>query len=255
MISHGIYSVVEGHGPVVTLVHAIGLDHTMWDALAASLRNRYTVLRLDVRGHGKSDVRDGRYTLAELADDVASVHDSHGFASTHFVGLSLGGMIGQAFALQHAARLQKLVLACTSSYYGAEGAAMWNARVATVTEGGTAAIADASMQRFFSDAFRASHPSIVEKFKTRLINTDRKGYVGCSHALAALNFSNDLSKIVAPTLVIAGERDVGTPVAMSEALTRGIPNAKMVTLAGAAHLAAVEMPAEFNAHVGLFFDQ
>ena len=227
----------------------------MWDALAASLRNRYTVLRLDVRGHGKSDVRDGRYSLTELADDVASVLDSHGIEKTHFVGLSLGGMIGQAFALQHPARLQKLILACTSGYYGPEGAAMWNGRVATVTEGGTAALADASMQRFFSDAFRASHPHEVEEIKAKLISTNRKGYVGCSHALAALNFSNELGKIAAPTLVIAGERDVGTPPAMSEALTRGIPNAKMVTLAGAAHLAAVELPGEFNAHVSLFLDK
>ncbi len=255
MISHGIYSLIEGSGPVVTLVHAIGLDHTMWDALAASLRNRYTVLRVDVRGHGKSDVRDGRYTLAELADDFASVLDSHGIEHTHFVGLSLGGMIGQAFALQNASRLQKLVLACTSSYYGPEGAAMWNARVATVTEGGTAALADASMLRFFSDAFRASHPQEVEAIRAKLISTHRKGYVGCSHALAALNFSNELGSIAAPTLVIAGERDVGTPPAMSEALARGIPNAKMVTLMGAAHLAATELPGEFNAHVGLFLDE
>jgi 3-oxoadipate enol-lactonase len=259
VIAHGIYSVLESHAEptasVVTLVHAIGLDHTMWDDLATKLRRRYSVLRIDVRGHGLSDVRDGRYTLAELADDVAAVLDSHSIEKTHFVGLSLGGMIGQAFALQHPARLQKMVLACTSSYYGPEGAAMWNGRVKTVTESGTAALADASMQRFFSDAFRAAQPEIVAKYKARLIATARKGYVGCSHALAALDFSNDLAKIAAPTLVIAGELDVGTPPAMSEALTRGIPDARMATIAGAAHLAAVEKPEEFGALVEEFLSQ
>jgi 3-oxoadipate enol-lactonase len=256
VIAHGIYSVLETGGSagneVVTLVHAIGLDHTMWDDLAARLRRKYTVVRIDVRGHGRSDARDGRYSLAELADDVAAVLDSHSIEKTHYVGLSLGGMIGQAFALQHAARLKKLVLACTSSYYGPEGAAMWNGRVKTVTESGTAALADASMQRFFSEAFRAAHPATVEKYKARLIATGAKGYAGCSHALAALNFSNDLAKIAAPTLVIAGELDVGTPPAMSEALARGIPNARMTTIAGAAHLAAVEKPEEFGTLVEQF---
>jgi 3-oxoadipate enol-lactonase len=259
VIAHGIYSVLESHAEptasVVALVHAIGLDHTMWDDLAAKLRRRYSVLRIDVRGHGLSDVRDGRYTLAELADDVAAVLDSHSIEKTNFVGLSLGGMIGQAFALQHPARLQKMVLACTSSYYGPEGAAMWNGRVKTVTESGTAALADASMQRFFSDAFRAAQPVVVEQYKARLIATATKGYVGCSHALAALDFSNDLVKIAAPTLVIAGELDVGTPPAMSETLTRGIPNARMATIAGAAHLAAVEKPEEFGALVEEFLSQ
>ncbi len=259
MIAHGIYSVVDAaataNAPVVTLVHAIGLDHTMWDDLAAKLRRGHTVVRIDVRGHGKSDVRDGRYALSELADDVVAVLDSHGIAKTSLVGLSLGGMIGQAFALQHPARLEKLVLACTSSYYGSEGAAMWNSRVKTVTEGGTAALADASMLRFFSDAFRAARPDIVAKYKARLITTAAKGYVGCSHALAALNFSNDLARITAPTLVIAGERDVGTPPAMSEALTRGISNARMVTIPGAAHLAAVEAPELFGEAVTQFLSE
>jgi 3-oxoadipate enol-lactonase len=259
VIAHGIYSVLDANphpaSEVVTLVHAIGLDHTMWRDLAQKLRRRYTVVAIDVRGHGRSDVRDGRYTLAELADDVTAVLDGHGIAKTHFVGLSLGGMIGQSFALRHAARLQKLVLACTSGYYGAEGAAMWNARVNTVTESGTIALADASMQRFFSEAFRAAQPEIVAHYKARLIATAAKGYAGCSHAIAEMNFNDALPKISAPTLVIAGELDVGTPPAMSEALTRGIPNARMAVIPGAAHLAAVENPEPFGELVAAFLGE
>jgi 3-oxoadipate enol-lactonase len=252
MTAHGIYSLSEGAGPAVVLVHAIGCDHRMWDTTAQALSAHFRVIRMDVRGHGRSDALDAKYTLTQLADDVAAVLDQYGVEKASVVGLSLGGMIGQAFALTHPQRLEKLVLACTSSSYGAEGAAMWMARIKTVTDGGMQALRDAAMARYFSESFRAQSPADVAVIAERFLTTPVRGYIGCCHAIAALHFTDALPNIRASTLVIAGEVDVGTPVAMSEILAKGIPNARLSVIPGAAHLAVVEKPVVFNAMVKEF---
>jgi 3-oxoadipate enol-lactonase len=146
-----------GQGEAVVLVHAIGCDLRMWDSLEAALAPRFRVVRVDLRGHGASPVIAGPCTLEDLADDVAAVLDRVRVPCAHWVGLSLGGMIGQAFALAHPARLGRLVLANTTAGYGAQGHAMWSARAQAVRDGGMEAIVDLAMERYFSDAFRARH--------------------------------------------------------------------------------------------------
>src|SRR5260221_8630787 len=130
----------DGRGDAVVLVHAIGCDLGMWDDVAPALAKRFRVVRVDVRGHGGSPVPPPPYALAGLADDVARVLDRLRIERAHWVGLSMGGMIGQAFALGHASRLGRLVLANTTSSYGADGRQMWEARARAVAEGGMAAI-------------------------------------------------------------------------------------------------------------------
>ena len=129
-----------GAGAAVLLVHAIGCDHRMWDGLGTALAPRFRVIRMDVRGHGRSAVTPGPYTLDQLADDARELLDSLEIDKAHWVGLSMGGMIGQAFALRHPARLRKLVLANTTSTYGTQGPQMWEARARAVGEGGMAAV-------------------------------------------------------------------------------------------------------------------
>ena len=136
-----------GAGEAAVLVHAIGCDRAMWDALAAVLAPRFRVIRVDLRGHGTSPVSEAPCTLEDLADDVLGVLDRAGIARAHWVGLSLGGMIGQAFALRHPARLGRLVIANSTSSYGAEERAMWEARAAAVGAGGVAAIKDIVIYR------------------------------------------------------------------------------------------------------------
>jgi len=237
---------VSGTGDPVVLVHAIGCDHTMWDALAAALAPAHRVIRVDVRGHGQSPVTPRPYTLELLAEDIASLLDELGIARAHFVGLSMGGMIGQAFALRHAPRLGRLVVANSTSTYGPEGPANWRARIKAVEDGGLEAIRDMVAARYFSDAFRASRPDAVQDVMQRFVRTPREGYLACCDAIARLDFSRELQRIAAPTLVIAGALDAGTPPAMSEAIARGIPGARLVVIPGAAHLAAVEAPGAFN---------
>ena len=245
----------KGAGEAVVLVHAIGCDVRMWEELGAALAHGYRVVCIDVRGHGRSPVGPRPYSLDLLADDVVAVLDRLDIRTVHWVGLSMGGMIGQAFALRHGGRLEKLVIANTTSSYGPEGRQMWEARANLVEEGGVAAIRDMAATRYFSEVFRATQPGIVERVMEQFVQTPKEGYLGCCDAIAELDYSADLGRIAAPTLVIAGGADAGTPPAMSEAIVRGIPGAKLAVIPGAAHLSAVEKPAEFNALVRGFLDQ
>ncbi len=233
----------------VVLVHAIGMDHRMWDDLTAFLAHRFRVVRVDVRGHGASPVPPRPYSLEALAGDVAAVLDRHAIAKAHLVGLSLGGMIGQAFALEHSHRLGRLVLANTTSSYGPEGRSMWQARAKAVEAGGLAAIKDMVLSRYFSDPFREENPRVVEETGRRFLETPAPGYLGCCDAIAELDYTADLPRIRARTFVIAGEKDVGTPPAMSQTIAARIPGARLAVIPGAAHLSAVEKPTEFNALV------
>jgi 3-oxoadipate enol-lactonase len=242
----------ETPGEAVLLAHAIGMDRRMWDGLVPVLQERFRVIVPDARGHGLSAVPPRPYSLEAMADDARDLLDELGIARIHWVGLSMGGMVGMAFALRHPDRLGKLVLANTTSSYGPEGAKNWDARIAAIEKGGLASIGDMVMQRYFSDEFRAREPQLVADTKARFLETSEQGYLGCCDAIRALDFSRDLGRIRAPTLVIAGDKDVGTPVAMSEAIAKGIPGARLAVVAGAAHLSALEKPAQFARAVGDF---
>ena len=238
-----------GSGEPVVLAHAIGCDQRMWDDLAGRLAPRWRVLRFDARGHGASPVAPRPYSLDALAADALALLDRLGIAKAHWVGLSMGGMIGQAFALAHGDRLGRLVLANTTSSYGPEGRAMWHSRAKLVAEGGLTAIAHMVEARYFSSEFRNEHPGVVATVMERFLQTPVEGYLGCCDAIAELDFSADLARIRNRTLVIAGGGDLGTPPAMSEEIAAKIPGARMVVLPGAAHLSAAEKPLDFAALV------
>jgi len=235
-----------GNGPAVLLAHAIGCDHRMWEDLVTRLSPRYRVIAIDARGHGQSPVPPRPYTLGMLADDARALLDRLGIAKAHWVGLSMGGMVGQAFALEHPDRLGKLVIANSTSSYGAEGRGAWSSRIKLVEDGGLAAIRDMVAQRYFSEAFRRDHAEVVTTVMDRFMETPAQGYLGCCDAIRELDYSRQLSEIRAPTLVIAGREDASTPMAMSEAIAKGIPDAKLEVIEGAAHLSAVEKPREFG---------
>jgi 3-oxoadipate enol-lactonase len=238
-----------GERDSVVLAHAIGCDHRMWDDLTARLAPDFRVIRFDARGHGRSPVPERPYSLEALADDALAVLDRLGVARAHWVGLSMGAMTGIAFALEHAARLGRLVLANSTSSYGPEGRAMWEARANAVQAGGLAAIRDMVMSRYFSEDFRERQPAAVAAVSERFLATPVEGYLGCCDAIAELDYTLDLPRIHARTLVIAGALDAGTPPAMSQAIAERIPGAQLAVIPGAAHLSAVEKPAEFAALV------
>jgi 3-oxoadipate enol-lactonase len=235
-----------GSGEVVVLAHAIGCDTRMWEEVTPRLASRYRVLRMDARGHGRSPVTARPYSLAGLAADFAAALERLGVQRAHWVGLSMGGMIGQAFALRHGERLGRLVIANSTSSYGPEGRPNWHKRIRLVEQGGLAAIREMVEQRYFSADFRRDHADIVAKVMGRFMETSPEGYLGCCDAIADLDFSRDLGRIGHRTLVIAGDEDVGTPPAMSEEIVAKIPGSRLAIMNGAAHLSAAEKPEEFS---------
>ena len=236
----------------VVLAHALGCDLSMWDDLATTLAADARVICYDSRGHGSSERPAGPYTMAELADDAARLLRELDSGPVVWVGLSMGGMVGQELALRHPALVAALVVANSTATYPEEARAMWRQRIAAVRAGGVEAIADAVMGRYFTDAFRAAHPATVARFRRRVASTDAAAYAACCAAVAGVETSERLGQIAAPALIIAGEHDAGTPLPMSAALAAGIPGARLVVLADASHLSAVEQPHAFAALVTHF---
>jgi 3-oxoadipate enol-lactonase len=254
------YSVREprsGKAPrhTVVLSHALGCDLTMWDSLANRLAADCRVIAYDHRGHGSSDAPDALYAMADLADDAARLLRELDTGPVVWVGLSMGGMVGQELALRHPALVRGLVLANTTSGYPEAARAVWEQRIATVRAEGIEAIADAVMGRYFHDGFRAQKAGTVARFRRRLVTTDATGYVGCCEAVGKVDTTSRLGQIGVPTLVIAGELDQGTPVAMAQVLAEGIPGARLEVLAEASHLSAIEQPEAFARLVTGFVDE
>jgi 3-oxoadipate enol-lactonase len=229
----------------VVLSHALGMDLSMWDGLATLLAEDSRVIAYDHRGHGGSEAPEGMYDMAALADDAARLLLELGTGPVTWIGLSMGGMVGQELALRHPALVQALVIANSSSGYPEAARDAWKQRIATVREQGIEAIADTVMGRYFHDAFRATHGGTVARWRRRLTSTDPVGYAGCCHAVGNVDTTARLSAIAAPTLVIAGELDQGAPVAMSQTIADAIPGARLVVLPDASHIAAIEQPAAF----------
>jgi 3-oxoadipate enol-lactonase len=246
---------VHGEGPWVTLSHSLACNNAMWEPQIAALSKRYKLLRYDTRGHGGTTATPSPYTLDQLADDARALLDALGIKRTHWVGLSLGGMIGEAFALQHADRLTSLVLCDTTSRYAPEAAAMWDDRIRSAEATGMAALAEPTLGRWFTEPYRKSHPEIMKLFATAIGETPLAGYAGCGKAIATIDLTEHLRSLRMPTLVIVGEQDMGTPVAMAREIADAIPDAQLTILPSAAHLSNVEQAERFNDALLGFLDR
>lgn len=227
------------------LAHALGCDLSMWDALAEHLAAQGRVLRYDQRGHGRSEAPAGPYTVAELAADAARLIDELELGAVTWIGLSMGGMVGQELALRHPEKVQALVLANTTSGYPAEARAGWEQRIAGVRAGGLEAIVDGALLRWFHAGFHADQPQAVAHWRARVLACDAAAYVACCEAIRDVDTTARLPRIAVPTLVIAGALDQGTPPEMARTIAQAIPGARLVVLPDASHLSVLEQPAAF----------
>lgn len=232
--------------PVVVLSHSLGSSRAMWDPQIEELESQYRVLRYDTRGHGSTDSPAGQYTLDMLGDDAIGLLEALGMDRVHWVGLSMGGMIGQRIALNNAERLRSLVLCDTASIVSEEARGTWQDRIDLVREKGMHALVQPTLERWFTPSYLSKNPPEVELIRKQFLATPVSGYIGCGEAIRRLNYLGRLSEIKAPTLIIVGEDDPGTPVAASEAMHERIPDSKLVLLASAAHLSNVEQPEAFS---------
>jgi len=243
---------VQGKGPPLVLSHALGLDLQMWDELARRLATEHTVLRYDHRGHGGSAQPPGPYTMDDLVDDAARAIREWGCGPVAWIGLSMGGMVGQGLAVRHPELLRGAVLANTVARYPEAARPTWAARIAAVEQGGMAAVADAVVERYLHADHRAAHPEVAAKLRARLLRTDPAAYVACCHAVANVDWLDRLSGVRLPTLVIAGARDVGATPEMARAIAERIAGAELRVFADASHLSVVEAGDEFHGAVSSF---
>ncbi|MGZ5248613.1 MAG: bifunctional 4-carboxymuconolactone decarboxylase/3-oxoadipate enol-lactonase PcaCD [Caldimonas sp.] len=250
-----LHVTVQGEGPPVVMSHALGLDIHMWDALAARLAKTMTVLRYEHRGHGESALPPGPYAMDDLVDDAARVVREWGRGPVAWVGLSMGGMVGQGLAIRHPELLRGLVLANTTGRYPESAAANWAARITAVERGGMAAVADAVVERYLGIDFRSAHPGETAALRAKLLRCSAAGYVACCRAVASVDWLDALGGVRTPTLVIAGGRDIGATVEMAQAIADRIPHAELAVFEEASHLSVAELPDRFHDAVAAFFAQ
>jgi 3-oxoadipate enol-lactonase len=232
--------------PWVVMSHSLACDHAMWDPQMAALRD-FRVLRFDTRGHGASEAPIGQYTMDQLAADAHALLDALGIERCHFVGLSMGGMIGQQLALRIPRRMATLTLADTTSRYPAAARPVWEERIAMVREQGMNTLVPTTLERWFTAPFREHHIEVVASIAARIRATPVAGYIGCAHAISHIDLTARLPMIACPTLVIVGADDPGTPPAMAEEIVRAIEGSRLEVIPAAAHLSNIEQPARFNA--------
>ena len=235
-------------GPVVCFSHSLSSDSGMWaEQVPELLAAGYRVLRLDMRGHGGSDPVAGDYTMEALAGDVRAALDALSIGKVHFIGLSIGGMIGQAFAIHHPGHVASLMLCDTmpATPDGAENA--WGPRLEAVRNANSVApLADGTMERWFTDAFKPRNPDRWQQIHATIAGTTPAGYLGCGAAILNFDFHDDLPAVKAPALVVCGDDDQGTPPAGNKLIAEKIPGGRYEEIADARHFPNVEHPEVFN---------
>jgi 3-oxoadipate enol-lactonase len=240
---------VEGQGPWVVLSHSLACDQSMWEPQMPALTEHYSVLRFDTRGHGGSSSPLGPYTLDELADDVHGLLEFLGIERMHWIGLSLGGMIGQTYALKHPEKFASMVLADTTSRRPANAADMWGERIRTAQSQGMEALIESTLARWFTEPFRQKNPDVMLKIGAVIRSTPVNGFSGCCEAIAKIDVLDRLKEIDFPVLVMVGEHDHGTPPAMALQIHDNLLHSQYLLIPDAAHIANIEQSSVFNAAI------
>lgn len=239
---------IEGHenAPWLILSNSLGTNLDMWLPQVPALLERYRVLRYDTRGHGRSGVTPGPYSIAQLGADVVGLMDHLGIARAHFCGLSMGGMIGMWLGANRPERIDRLVLCNTSAKMGAPEA--YNARIEKVKREGMAPVVPAVLDRWFTRDFQRYAPVQVNLVRDMLLQMSPEGYAASCAAVRDMDLAAEIGDIGAPTLVVAGKHDLATPPADGRFIADRVPGARYVEL-NAAHLSNWEVAQSFTAQV------
>src|SRR6185437_4913671 len=236
---------VEGRdgGPTLMLSNSLGTNLNMWEPQMKALGQVFRVIRYDRRGHGKSQVAPGPYSMERFGRDVLAILDDLNIEKVHWCGLSMGGMVGQWLGANAPERMGKIILSNTACYYA--DPTNWHNRIKAVKEGGMAAVADTVIAGWLTTDFREREPQVTANLKAMLLASPVPGYLACCEALSTLDQRALLPKIKSQTLVIAGRHDNATPVAAGELIRSRIPGASL-TILDAAHISNVEQSHAFT---------
>jgi len=233
--------------PYITFVTGIANDLTMWDAQVEALGKEYRTLRYDLRGHGDTQATEGDYSMELLVRDLTGLLTELNIEKTHLVGLGLGGAIVQALAIEHPQRVNTLMPCCCRAKMVPEFAAMWQKLREAVANEGVEVIVEPTVQRWFSDEFKAANPKVLQNVGNMIRGTTTHGYLGVTAAFLGLNLEDKLPQIKAPTLYLSGAEDkVGGPPALMAELAKKVPGAQHRSVPKAAHIANIQNSGAFN---------
>lgn len=247
--------VVEGKegAPWITFSHALANNLTLWDESAELLKDRFHILRYDHRGHGASEPVPGPYTFPMLIDDVLGLWDALGIEQSHWVGLSIGGMIGYGLGIHHGQRLLSIVACDSRPDAPPDYAAYFQYRIDTAREKGMEGLVEATVERWFTPEFRAKNPPVLDQVREMIRKTNPIGHEGNCEALKTLAYGPHLHKIKVPTLILGGAKDKGAPPeALKEAAAK-INGGSHLVIPDAGHITALENPTAFLAALEEWF--
>lgn len=239
--------------PAVLLHHQLAANLTTWDALTAALEPKYRVVRMDARGHGKTEAPDGPYSFETLSADVVGLLDHLGIKKARFLGLSMGGMVGQYLGLLYPERLHSLCLVATTSAVPAQAIPLWDERIRTASAGDLTSLIDGATARWVTPETVKNKPEILAQLKAMMAATPPKGYAGWCQAIRDLDITARLKEIRLPTRVIVGTLDPSTPPSAAAVIHREIAGSDLIEMPGVSHMLHLEEPAAFHAHALPFF--
>ena len=236
---------VEGPAgaPVLMMSNSLGTNLHMWDLQAPSFTKHFRLVRYDRRGHGKSGVPKGPYSMEMLGRDALAVMDGLGLAKVSWCGLSMGGMVGQWLGANAPERIDRLILSNTHSYYPDK--ALWDERIKNAREKGLTVAVEPTMERWFSKEFRERAPDAIAGMREMFLQTQLDGFVGCCEAIRNMDLRDTHARISAPTLVIVGRRDPATPPEAGKEIQARVKGAKLAEL-DAAHISNIEQPQAYT---------
>lgn len=232
--------------PPLLLINSIAATRDMWTRQLQAFASRFRVIRYDARGHGRSSVPGGDYSLEQLGRDALAILDQEGLASANVCGISLGGLTAMWLGVNAPARARSLVLSNTAARIGT--VASWSERMTLVREQGMSAVAELTIPRWFSPEFRERDPETVHAFRAMIQSTPPEGYLGCCAALRDADLREAIGAIACPVLAVAGSGDPATTPEGLHFIHERIPGSSLVTL-DTAHLSNVERASEFTAAV------
>lgn len=221
----------------------------------AALVERFAVLRYDLRGHGSSEKSVTTLAIRPQAEDAIGLLRALGIPRVHFVGLSMGGMIGQVLAITHPEFIESLILVDTASEVPPENKPAWEQRIKDAQSDGMNGLVEPTMERWFTAPYRASHPAEVDWARGLVRSATLDCYIAGARAIAEFNVTSELGRIAVPTLIVVGDGDKTTPVHSSKRIHERVRGSELQVLSPAAHLSNVEQSDPFNALMVRFLDR
>jgi 3-oxoadipate enol-lactonase len=240
--------------PPVVLHHPIANNLSTWDELTTALHPGFRVIRFDARGHGATEAQSGAYDFETLAADVVGLMDHLGISRARFLGLSMGGMVGQYLGRLYPDRFHSLVLVSTASKVPEAAVPLWDERIRTVAASGMQSAVQGSLPRWFAPRTLESRPDLIARLTAMIVSTPADGYIGWCHAIRGLDTTGWLGTISLPTLIVVGKLDPASPPAAAEAVHHAIAGSRLVVMDGVSHMLHVEAPEDFHAAVRPFLN-